>query len=171
MSAAQTKSFVQTQKVLGARVLPTPLGPMLARASETGLVELEFDRSPVSGELDADIGAAHLDSIAHEIDAYFAGSLQAFRTSLDLRGTPFQVRVWRALLDIPFGQTRSYSQLARALGSPDAVRAVAAANGANRIAIVVPCHRVVGSDGSLTGYASGLHRKEWLLRHEGSRLV
>ena len=101
------------------------------------------------------------------LEAYFAGDLQAIaKLRTETRGTSLQRAVWSALRDIPAGTTRSYGQLAREIGTPTAVRAVGAANGANPISIVVPCHRVIGSDGSLTGYGGGLERKRWLLAHE-----
>ena len=100
--------------------------------------------------------------------AYFAGDLQALETlTVDPMGTPFQLRVWTALRSVPAGRTASYSDIANAIGAPTATRAVGAANGANPIAIVVPCHRIIGSGGSLVGYGGGLERKRWLLEHEG----
>jgi O-6-methylguanine DNA methyltransferase len=108
--------------------------------------------------------------LTDELNAYFAGDLRDFRIELDQRGTPFQLSVYRALLDIPWGKTRSYGQLATTLGRPKAVRAVGAANGANPIAIVVPCHRVIGSNGRLTGYGGGLDLKARLLAIEGVTL-
>jgi methylated-DNA-[protein]-cysteine S-methyltransferase len=102
---------------------------------------------------------------------YFSGQLDVLDTiEVELKGTPFQLRVWEALRTLRAGQTASYAAIAREVGAPSAMRAVGAANGANPVAIVVPCHRIVGSDGSLTGYGGGLRRKEWLLRHEGQRL-
>ena len=102
---------------------------------------------------------------------YFAGQLDSLDTlDVELNGTPFQQRVWTALRAVRAGRTASYAELARAIDAPAAVRAVGAANGANPVAIVVPCHRIIGSNGSLTGYGGGLRRKEWLLRHEGSRM-
>ena len=102
---------------------------------------------------------------------YFSGQLDVLDSmDVELNGTPFQQRVWDALRAVRAGQTASYSTIARVVGAPSAMRAVGAANGANPVAIVVPCHRIVGSDGSLTGYGGGLRRKEWLLRHEGQRL-
>ncbi|RYC66394.1 methylated-DNA--[protein]-cysteine S-methyltransferase [Spirosoma sordidisoli] len=103
-----------------------------------------------------------------QLQAYFAGSGQTFSFRLNPVGTAFQQTVWRALLDIPFGTTCSYLTLTRRIGDEKAIRAVAAANGRNPIAIVIPCHRVIGSNGSLTGYAGGLWRKQWLLEHEGT---
>lgn len=102
-----------------------------------------------------------------ELRRYLAGEHLQFSCPLDLRGTPFQVAVWEALYCIPYGQTRSYAQIAEAVGSPKAVRAVGAANGANPVAVIVPCHRVIGSNGTLTGYGGGLPMKHWLLALEG----
>lgn len=102
-----------------------------------------------------------------ELRRYLAGERLQFSCPLDLRGTPFQVAVWQELYRIPYGQTRSYAQIAQAIGSPNAVRAVGAANAANPVAVIVPCHRVIGSNGSLTGYGGGLDMKQWLLTLEG----
>ena len=102
-----------------------------------------------------------------ELTEYFAGKRSHFEVPLHFPGTDFQVAVWQALQSIPFGTTYSYQQIAEQVGSPKAVRAVGAANGNNRIAIIIPCHRVIGKNGKLTGYGGGLERKEWLLRHEG----
>ncbi len=104
-----------------------------------------------------------------ELRRYFAGERVEFTCPLDLYGTPFQLGVWHALCRIPYGETRSYAEIARAIGHPLAVRAVGAANGANPIGIIVPCHRVIGSNGSLTGYGGGLRMKEWLLALEGAK--
>lgn len=107
------------------------------------------------------------DLARRELDGYFAGQLRTFTVPLAPRGTDFQKRVWTALTKIPFGETRSYGQQAAMIGQPAAVRAVGAANGKNPIAIIVPCHRVIGANGTLTGYAGGLHNKELLLKLEG----
>jgi methylated-DNA-[protein]-cysteine S-methyltransferase len=107
-----------------------------------------------------------LTKAARQLDAYFGGRLKIFDLPLAAAGTSFQRRVWDALCDIPFGETRSYGQLAKAIGKPSAMRAVGAANGSNPIAIVVPCHRVIGADGSLTGFGGGLERKKFLLSLE-----
>jgi AraC family transcriptional regulator of adaptative response/methylated-DNA-[protein]-cysteine methyltransferase len=112
--------------------------------------------------------AALHDEIERQLGAYFAGMLTRFDLPLATPGTEFQRLVWEALRGIPFGETRSYGDLARGVGSPGAQRAVGAANGANRIAIVVPCHRVIESNGALRGYGGGLERKRWLLDHEGA---
>jgi AraC family transcriptional regulator of adaptative response/methylated-DNA-[protein]-cysteine methyltransferase len=154
--------------------LLTPLGPMVAGAVDEGLCLLEFaDRRMLETQVrrvSARLGAQpvpgthpHLDGIDRELREYFAGKLKRFRTPRVLAGTPFQEAVWTGLLAIPHGETRSYDALARSLGRPGAQRAVGRANGDNRIAVVVPCHRVVRSDGSLCGYGGGLWRKQALL--------
>jgi len=164
-------------RILHARWLETPLGSMLAIAGEEGLCLLEFmDRRGLQTQLDTlrkrlpgvvvPGTNAHIDHIDREITEYFNGTLKKFTVKLEARGTEFQQRVWAALRKIPLGHTRSYAEIARAIEAPTSVRAVARANGDNRIAIIIPCHRVIGSDGSLTGYAGGLRRKEWLLDHE-----
>jgi methylated-DNA-[protein]-cysteine S-methyltransferase len=105
-----------------------------------------------------------------QLEAYFAGQLTVFDLPLAPQGTEFQQRVWMALRDIPYGETISYAELARRIGKPLAVRAVGGANGRNPISIIVPCHRVIGADGSLTGFGGGIERKRWLLRHEASHV-
>jgi len=107
-----------------------------------------------------------LKECARQLDEYFGGTRKAFSLPLRMEGTPFQRSVWRELLRIPFGETRSYRDIAMAIGRPKAIRAVGGANHRNPISIIVPCHRVIGSDGSLVGYGGGLRRKLWLLRHE-----
>jgi methylated-DNA-[protein]-cysteine S-methyltransferase len=111
-------------------------------------------------------GEAEFDAVASQLAAYFAGQLRDFDVPLAPEGTEFQKKVWRELCRIPFGETISYSELARRIGQPTASRAVGLANGRNPIAIIVPCHRVIGADGSLTGYGGGIDRKKWLLGHE-----
>lgn len=106
-----------------------------------------------------------------ELEAYFAGSLYKFTVPLSFHGTAFQKQVWQQLLTVPYGEATSYQSIANALDNPKAVRAVGAANGQNPISIIAPCHRIIGSDGNLTGYGGGLWRKEWLLRHEGYLLI
>jgi methylated-DNA-[protein]-cysteine S-methyltransferase len=106
------------------------------------------------------------DGVRRQLDEYFSGARTDFDVPLDLRGSAFQIAVWSALRAIPYGETTSYAGIARAIGRPDAVRAVGAANGRNPISIIVPCHRVIGADGSLTGYGWGVERKAWLLQHE-----
>lgn len=164
-------------EVVSVTRIATPLGAMLAAAGEHALLLLEFgDRSTLERQI-ARLGRrreavlvpganAILERLAGELDDYFTGRAQSFSTPLAPAGTPFQRQVWDALRRIPHGATRSYAELAHAIGRPRAVRAVARANGANPIAILIPCHRVVGSDGSLTGYGGGLWRKRRLLELE-----
>ncbi len=173
--AAPTGSGTAT--CLLARWLETPLGGVLAIADEDGLCLLEFaDRRALDTQittlrrrLDAAIVPgrnSHLDAIADELTRYFDGTLARFTVPLVLPGTPFQVDVWRRLQMIPYGETSTYGVLAADLGRGGAHRAVGRANGDNRIAIVIPCHRVVRSDGTLCGYGGGMWRKRWLLEHE-----
>lgn len=156
----------------------TPLGAMVAIADEAALHLLEFtDRRGLEREIEKVRKSAKcaivpgrtkiIDMIDRELKAYFDGTLKSFQTPLKLYGSDFQQSVLKTLMGISYGQTRSYKQQADILKNPNAVRAVARANGMNQIAIAIPCHRVIGSDGSLTGYAGGLLRKEWLLNHEG----
>jgi methylated-DNA-[protein]-cysteine S-methyltransferase len=106
-----------------------------------------------------------------QLDEYFLGERRTFAVKLDLRGTDFQMKVWKALRSVEFGRTVTYKDLAKAVGCPAGTRAVGGANHSNPVSIIVPCHRVVGSDGRLTGYGGGLWRKDWLLRHEGGGLI
>ena len=160
--------------------LPTPLGPMLAAASHESLVLLEFvDRRALPTQvrrIREGMGAVFvpgrnriIDETAREISEYFERERRDFAAPLAMPGTGFQREVWEALREIPYGETRSYGQLARSLGRPTAVRAVGRANGLNALAIVVPCHRVVGADGKLVGYGGGLWRKQRLLELERGR--
>jgi O-6-methylguanine DNA methyltransferase len=146
--------------------IDSPVGPLLLAVSQRGLVALEFGRGTMGeGWVEA---ADRTAPYARQLEEYFAGKRRAFDVPLDLRGTEFQKRCWQELLKIPYGETRSYAEIARAIGNPSAVRAVGLANGQNPIAIVVPCHRVIGSDGSLTGYGGGLEVKRRLLELEGA---
>lgn len=151
----------------------TPLGPLTLATTVRGLRSLTFaaeeSRSPgdVGGVADS-AARALAAACARQLDDYFAGARERFELPLDLHGTAFQLRVWGALCEIPYGATCSYAEQAAAIGAPAAVRAVGAANARNPIAVVVPCHRVVGADGALTGYAGGLARKRALLTLEGS---
>ena len=139
-------------------------------SSDSGLRAIEFEPwSPVQG---SHPGAHRIATEAvRQLRAYFGGQLRRFDLPLDMRGTPFQLRVWRELERIPYGETRSYRQIAAAIGAPRAVRAVGAANGANPIPIVVPCHRVIGASGKLVGYGGGLPLKKRLLELEGARAL
>ena len=112
-----------------------------------------------------------LQACLSQLDGYFQGRRKSFSLPLLVQGTPFQERVWKALLDIPYGEVQSYGDIAKKIGHKNAFRAVGNANHRNRIAIIIPCHRVIGSDGSLTGYAGGIWRKEWLLEHERRHLT
>ena len=141
---------------------PSPVGDILLRAGEDGRLTDLYLRH----ENRAPAGGGPFDAVREQLDAYFAGELEAFDLDLDPRGTPFQQRVWAELTRIPFGETISYSELAHRLGDPKLVRAVGLANGRNPISIVIPCHRVIGANGSLVGYGGGLDRKRWLLQHE-----
>jgi methylated-DNA-[protein]-cysteine S-methyltransferase len=142
----------------------SPIGTLEVTGTEAGIVAIRFLDAPP-----AVLPEVHpaLETCIQQLDEYFRGQRREFTFPLDLTGTDFQQRVWHVLLNIPFGVTRSYLEVAEALGDRNAVRAVGLANGQNPIAVVVPCHRVIGSDGSLTGYGGGLWRKEWLLQHEG----
>jgi methylated-DNA-[protein]-cysteine S-methyltransferase len=148
--------------------IDSPVGKLMLTADDVGLTGLYTNRSrdwpkTAAGWQRDD---KRLAKPREQLDAYFAGSLVDFDLDLAPQGTPFQMRVWRALCDIPLGETISYGTLARRIGNPNASRAVGLANGQNPISIIVPCHRVIGSDGSLTGYGGGLPRKRFLLQHE-----
>lgn len=148
--------------------LDSPVGPLYAAVTASGVALLEFEAPPGYDQVPADPRQCWLIQLARELAAYGRDRHARFTVPLDLQGTPFQREVWRALRDIPAGRTVSYAEIAARIGRPRAVRAVGAAVGANPVAIVVPCHRVIGRDGSLTGYAGGLARKTILLRHEGA---
>ena len=154
------------------KLIPSPVGTLRLVASDKGLAGIWFERSrPERVRPRGDVESARhpvLVETERQLREYFAGRRQAFDLELDFVGTPFQRAVWKALLTIPFGQTRSYGQIAKQVGRPSASRAVGAANGRNPVSIVAPCHRVVGSTGALTGFGGGLDVKERLLRLEGS---
>ncbi|MDT8701238.1 bifunctional transcriptional activator/DNA repair enzyme AdaA [Kluyvera ascorbata] len=170
-------SPTMAQQTLLIHRFTTPIGPMFVCASERGVCLLEFvDRRMLETEfsdlqrlLNARIIAGqneHIRQAENEIAEYFAGKRLRFTLALDTPGSEFQRRVWQALAEIPCGESTHYQAVAETLNKPTAARAVAAANGANRIAIVIPCHRVIGKDGSMTGYGGGVARKRWLLEHE-----
>jgi methylated-DNA-[protein]-cysteine S-methyltransferase len=147
----------------------SPVGPLTLTASDRALSGVHFAGDALALDPARRGATAPLDAAARQLDEYFAGDRRDFALELDLgAGTPFQQAVWGELLRIPYGETVSYGEVARRLGRPERVRAVGAANGRNPIAIVVPCHRVIGADGSLTGYGGGLDRKRALLALEGS---
>jgi methylated-DNA-[protein]-cysteine S-methyltransferase len=148
----------------------SPVGELTLVASDRGLVAILWpDDDPSRVKLEErqrDPEQTILVATAHQLTDYFTGDRRIFDLPLDMRGTDFQQQVWRALLTIPFGETRSYGQLASAIGRPTASRAVGAANGRNPLSIVAPCHRVIGGNGALTGFAGGMETKQWLLEHE-----
>ncbi|NML22070.1 methylated-DNA--[protein]-cysteine S-methyltransferase [Pseudoflavitalea sp. G-6-1-2] len=167
----------KNKQVVNITRIETPLGSMFACASEQGICLLEFtDRKMLETELkaiarllNANIiqGAnVHFDQLRSELEEYFSGKRTQFTVPLHAPGTAFQQSVWDELITIPFGTTRSYKQQAIHLNRPEAIRAVAGANGMNRISILIPCHRVIGEDGHLTGYGGGIYRKKWLLDFE-----
>lgn len=165
------------QNVLLYKRFDTPIGPMITVATDTGICLLEFgDRRMLETEL-MDLQKRlkavllpgkneYTEWVIKEVLEYFSGERLNFTVPLVTPGTPFQNKVWQALLEIPYGELRSYKEQATFIESPEAVRAVGSANGMNRIAIIIPCHRVIGSNGELTGYGGGLWRKKWLLEHE-----
>ena len=170
-SRSQSQHIIPTTRVL------TPLGPMLAGATDEGICLLEFvDRrmletqlSRISRLLNAKVVPGfhpYFDRLSQQLNEYFSGARKEFDIPLVLPGTPFQQKVWAGLQSIPYGSTRPYKEQAQAIGSPNAVRAVARANGDNRIAILIPCHRVIGANGELVGYGGGLSRKQYLLKLE-----
>lgn len=146
--------------------MPSPVGALTLVCNDSALKAINMEGYGVEIPADARRGHALLDETRRQLEEYFAGTRTSFDLPLAAGGTVFQAGVWSALRDIPFAQTRSYADVARAISNPKAVRAVGAANGRNPIAIVVPCHRVIGADGSLTGYGGGIERKRWLLEHE-----
>jgi len=183
-------------EVLRYMTFASPVGALFLAASDKGLVALEFDaRLPgqqtirpnprdIRSESGADVAhsgkpnrnavrfvesALRIQVYLRELEEYFAGVRKQFTFPLDLRGTEFQLACWRALIEIPYGETRTYADIARAIGKPQACRAVGMANNRNPVAIVVPCHRVIASDGTLCGYGGGLEIKRKLLELEGAR--
>jgi len=170
-------------ETLYSTTLASPVGPLFLAASEKGLLALEFDaRLPgqqtirpnprdlraESETLRFENSGTRMSAYTRELEEYFAGNRRKFSFPLDLRGTPFQLLCWQALLAIPYGETRTYADIARAVGRPQGFRAVGMANNRNPIAIVVPCHRVIASNGTLCGYGGGLDVKRKLLQLEGA---
>ncbi len=170
-------------EMLHSTMFTSPVGPLFLAASYNGLVALEFDaRLPgqqtirpnprdlrtESSRVRFEESVSAMRPYVRELEEYFSGKRREFTFALDLRGTDFQVACWRALLAIPYGETRSYADIARAVGRPQGFRAVGMANNRNPVAIVVPCHRVIASDGSLCGYGGGLDVKRKLLELEGA---
>lgn len=149
----------------GKAVMQTPLGSLQITADDGLISSILFADEPMETTL-----STHplLKLAVAELQAYFAGALTSFSLATAQKGTPFQQRVWQQLQGVPYGHTQSYKQLALALGNEKCIRAAGAANGKNQLAIVVPCHRIIGSSGQLVGYAGGLWRKQWLLQHEAA---
>jgi len=150
-------------EILAKTYYETPLGLIEIAATYRGLYSLKFVEK---AEEEIDPANSYLIDCMEQLEEYFQGDRMLFNLMLDFGGTDFQNKVWRELQRIPFAQTRSYMQVAKSIQSPDAVRAVGNACGKNRLWLVIPCHRVLSSDGKLTGYAGGLARKRWLLEHE-----
>ena len=149
--------------------MESPVGRLMLTGNAEGLLEIRFMHERANGlEAKWRLDAAPFREAIAQLRDYFDGNRRVFDLPLLPRGTPFQLQVWQALREIPYGQTISYAELARRIGKPKAVRAVGAANGKNPLSIVIPCHRVIGSDGSLTGYGGGMKNKEYLLALEGS---
>ena len=175
-----TPSKSKDKEIIHMTRLETPLGPMFACATEEGICSLEFtDRRMLETELKAmskefnavvlQGASKYFEPLKQQLDEYFKGTRKEFDLPLVLKGTDFQKEVWKELLRIPYGSTRSYKQQSIALNNLKAIRAVASANGMNRIAIIIPCHRVIGEDGSMTGYGGGIWRKKRLLDIENSQ--
>ena len=168
MTAAEDSTGVTDATMITTRytIVPSPIGDLMLTGDGHALTGLHMGR----GVADVRPEWRHEDAVLVEarrqVDAYFAGELTEFDLPLSAAGTAFQSRVWSALRTIPYAGSVSYAEIARRIGNPAAVRAVGAANGRNPIGIIVPCHRVIGADGSLTGYGGGLDRKQWLLAHE-----
>ena len=158
-----------------SRTVASPVGKLMLVASESGLAAILWENDDPDrvrlGSIMEDPGHPVLISAERQLAEYFAGERKRFDLPLDFNGTEFQKQVWSALLTIPFGETRSYAEIARMIGRPAACRAVGAANGKNPISIVAPCHRVIGANGTLTGFAGGLKAKEYLLQLEGFLLA
>ena len=142
---------------------PSPIGPVEISGTQEAIVSVGFVKKQLPN--DRNLPACVKDGI-RQLDEYFKGRRKTFSTKLLLRGTPFQKLVWQQLKRIPYGEVVSYGDIARAIGRPHAYRAVGGANNKNPIGIIIPCHRVIGSDGKLVGYGSGIWRKDWLLKHE-----
>jgi methylated-DNA-[protein]-cysteine S-methyltransferase len=155
-----------TETQLSTRIT-SPIGMLTLTSNGSALTQLVIARD---AEITSDVAPAEVDAVlaaaCEQLDAYFDMRLTAFDLPLEARGTDFQRRVWNSLKSIPYGETISYAELARRIEQPKAVRAVGAANGRNPLMIIVPCHRVIGADGSLTGFGGGIDRKRWLLDHE-----
>jgi len=147
----------------------SPLGTMQIEASESVLVSVKFLSEEITEKPNQSVDSDIIDKAITQLAAYFAGDLKKFELPILFTGSEFQEQVWSEVLKIPYGETATYGQIAERIGARELARAVGTANGDNPLWIVVPCHRVIGSQGELTGYAGGLWRKQWLLEHEGSQ--
>jgi O-6-methylguanine DNA methyltransferase len=157
----------------GTRVIDSPVGPLFLRTTSKGIRRLEFlreaiEREPRKSEIEGEGSSEFAAEVEKQITEYFEGTRRAFDLPLDLEGTDFQLGVWNAIAGVPFGETLTYSQIAAAVGRPTSYRAAGNACGANPVVIIVPCHRIVGTDRGLHGFGGGLDTKTFLLRHEGS---
>jgi methylated-DNA-[protein]-cysteine S-methyltransferase len=155
---------VQNAEKTAIAFFDSPIGPLKLVAENSALISLKFLREipDIAPQPDA-----FLEQVMRQLDEYFRHKRQKFEIALAPKGTPFQIKVWQALLQIPYGQTASYKDIALAIGRPKAFRAVGLANGRNPIPIIIPCHRVIRTNGELGGFSSGLRIKRWLLKHEG----
>lgn len=174
-ASAIVKSAYDSRMILFKKSMPSPVGVLTLVASDKGLCAILWEnddprRVPL-GDLAENVDHPVLLETESQLAAYFMGESEGFSLPLDFRGTDFQKKVWQALCTIPFGETRTYSEIARQIGIPAAARAVGAANGKNPISIVAPCHRVLGANGKLTGFAGGLEAKAFLLGLESKRLL
>jgi len=177
---AASPSMNEVPEALAAGSLRTPQGIVYVAASERGVCRIELPGTSAASRFQrwlksqvGHVGEASplLERARRELREYFGGERRRFTVEVDLHGTEFQCRVWRAVARVEYGTTTSYGAIARAVGEIGKARAVGAANGANPVPIIVPCHRVIGADGSLTGYGGGLPMKLWLLRHEGALIA
>jgi len=157
--------------------MESPIGSIFIGWTENGLVEVDFIEKRSLKQILADLREEGFEPLsglsakpADQLTEYFEGRRWSFSCKLEVYGSPFQRKVWNELLKIPYGMTKSYGEIARAIGRPQGARAIGSANHANRISIIVPCHRVIGSDGKLVGYGGGLDRKRWLLDHESRHM-
>jgi methylated-DNA-[protein]-cysteine S-methyltransferase len=162
----------ETDKIVKVH-FDSPIGAIAAQAIQLGILAVSFTESELENNYSEsfhthsdNLGINHLKKLYIQLNEYFDGRRKSFDLSMHPAGTVFQQKVWDELQNIPYGETRSYQQQTNKMGDPKAIRAVASANGKNPIAIIIPCHRIIGSNGSLTGYAGGLWRKKWLLEHE-----
>lgn len=177
--SADTHNTIHDQAIIKMTEISTPLGPMLAGATTEGVCLLEFtNRIRLEKEfaelqklLNANMVTGrneHLDQLENELNEYFAAERKIFTVPLHTPGNEFSQIVWKTLQQIPYGSTCSYKEQAEIMNNPKAIRAIASTNGRNRIAIIIPCHRVIGSNGTMTGYAAGIDKKKWLLKFEMS---